>query len=114
MTASLAFSFLLFQGERDIRTLMGFVSLWGLCMAFEMPARQSLMVELVGKENLVNAIALNSGMVNATRVIGPALGGILLAFGPQWCFLMDGLSFTAVLFGLYHMRIEKTTHVSGV
>jgi len=115
MTASLAFSFLLFQGERDIRTLMGFVALWGLCMAFEMPARQSLMVELVGKEHLVNAIALNSAMVNATRVIGPALGGILLnAYGPQWCFLLDGLSFTAVLFGLYRMRIEKTTHVSGV
>jgi MFS family permease len=114
MTASLLFSLLLFQGERDIRTLMGFVSLWGLCMAFEMPARQSLMVELVGKDHLVNAIALNSGMVNATRVIGPAIGGILLAFGPQWCFLMDGLSFIAVLFGLYHMRIDKTTHVSGV
>ncbi len=115
MTASLALSFLLFRGEHDITTLMGFASLWGLCMAFEMPARQSLMVELVGKENLVNAIALNSGMVNATRVIGPALGGLILnAYGPQWCFLMDGLSFIAVLFGLYHMRIEKTTHVSGV
>ena len=115
MTAYLAFSILLFQGERDIRTLMGFVSLWGLCMAFEMPARQSLMVELVGKDHLVNAIALNSAMVNATRVIGPALGGLLLTvYGPQWCFLLDGLSFTAVLFGLYRMRIDKTTHVSGV
>jgi MFS family permease len=114
MTASLAFSLLLFQGERDIRTLMGFVSLWGLCMAFEMPARQTLMVELVGKENLVNAIALNSAMVNATRIIGPAIGGILLsAYGPQWCFLLDAISFTAVLFGLYRMRIEKTTHVTG-
>lgn len=113
MTASLVFSFLLFQGEKDIRTLMGFVSLWGLCMAFEMPARQSLMVELVGKEHLVNAIALNSAMVNATRVIGPAIGGLLLnAYGAQWCFLLDALSFTAVLFGLYRMRIEKTTHVS--
>jgi MFS family permease len=114
MTASLTLSILLFRGEHDISTLMGFVALWGLCMAFEMPARQTMMVELVGKEHLVNAIALNSAMVNATRVIGPAIGGILLStWGPQWCFLVDGLSFTAVLFGLYHMKIEKTTHVSG-
>jgi predicted MFS family arabinose efflux permease len=112
MAASLVFSFLLFHGERDITILMGFVSLWGLCMAFEMPARQSLMVELVGKEHLVNAIALNSAMVNATRVLGPALGGILLSnYGPQWCFLLDALSFTAVLAGLYLMRIDKTTHI---
>lgn len=70
---------MLFHGPVHIAYLMIFASLWGLSMAFEMPSRQSLMVELVGKKDLVNAIALNSAMVNATRVIGPAIGGILLA-----------------------------------
>jgi len=85
---------------------MFFSALWGLCITFEMPARQTLMVELVGKKDLVNAIALNSAMVNSTRVIGPAVGGILLAFfGAGWCFLLDALSYLAVLYALRKIRL---------
>ena len=60
---------MLFRGPVHIAYLMIFAFLWGLATAFEMPARQTLMVELVGKKDLVNAIALNSAMVNSTRVI---------------------------------------------
>ena len=112
MSASLTLSIILFHGSVHVGLLMFFVALWGLTMAFEMPARQSLMVELVGKKDLVNAIALNSAMVNSTRVIGPALGGILLnSCGAAWCFLLDAVSFLAVLYSLYRIRLTSTTHV---
>jgi MFS family permease len=64
-----------------------------------MPARQTMMVELVGKKDLINAIALNGAMVNSARIIGPAVGGILLAyFGAAWCFMLDAFSSLAVLY----------------
>jgi MFS family permease len=88
---------------------MVFASLWGLCITFEMPARQTLMVELVGKKDLVNAIALNSAMVNSTRVIGPAIGGLLLAsFGAAWCFLLDAVSYLAVLYALHKIQLPDS------
>ena len=88
---------------------MVFASLWGLSTTFEMPSRQSLMVELVGKEDLVNAIALNSAMVNSARVIGPAVGGILLAsFGAAWCFLLDAVSYFAVLYAIHKIQLPAS------
>lgn len=106
LLSSLALALMLFHGPVHIGSLMFFSALWGLCITFEMPARQTLMVELVGKKDLVNAIALNSAMVNSTRVIGPAVGGILLAFfGAGWCFLLDALSYLAVLYALRKIRL---------
>jgi predicted MFS family arabinose efflux permease len=97
---------MLFHGPVPIGYLMAFGALWGLATAFEMPARQTLMVELVGKPDLVNAIALNSAMVNSTRIIGPAVGGLLLAsVGAAWCFLLDALSYLAVLYGLHRIQL---------
>jgi MFS family permease len=88
---------------------MIFSCLWGTFMAFEMPARQSLMVELVGKQDLVNAIALNSAMVNSARVVGPAVGGLLLAyFGAAWCFLLDALSYLAVLYAIGKIKLPPS------
>jgi len=85
---------------------MVFAALWGLSMTFEMPSRQTLMVELVGKKDLVNAIALNSAMVNSTRIIGPAVGGLLLAsFGAAWCFLLDAVSYLAVLYAIHKIQL---------
>jgi len=108
MTCSLILALLLFHAPVGIGVLLIFAPLWGLAVAFEMPARQSLMVELVGKKDLVNAIALNSAMVNSSRVIGPAIGSNLYAiFGPAWCFLMDALSFLAVLFGIYKIKLPS-------
>ena len=67
------------------------------------------MVELVGKKDLVNAIALNSAMVNSTRVIGPAIGGLLLAsFGAAWCFLLDAMSYLAVLYAIHKIQLPAS------
>jgi MFS family permease len=79
----------------------------GLVNAFDGPGRQAFVVEMVGREDLPNAIALNSLMFNSARVIGPALGGILLAVvGAAWCFTINGISFLAVIIGLWAMQIK--------
>lgn len=110
MACSLVLSLLLFHGPVAVYVLFIFAPLWGLATAFEMPARQTLQVELVGKKDLVNAIALNSAMVNTSRVIGPAIGSNLYALlGPAWCFLLDALSFLAVLFGIYKIKLPPAT-----
>ena len=78
----------------------------GLVNAFDGPARQAFVVEMVGREDLTNAIALNSLMFNSARVVGPAIGGLLLAaVGPAWCFFFNGLSYLAVIAGLMLMRL---------
>jgi MFS family permease len=78
----------------------------GLVNAFDGPGRQAFVVEMVGREDLPNAIAMNSLMVNSARVIGPALGGILLAVvGTAWCFTINGISFLAVIAGLWMMKV---------
>jgi len=79
--------------------------LLGVVNSFDMPARQSFVPEMVGKEHLLNAVALNSALFNAARIIGPAIAGVVLAaFGPAWCFLANGLTYWAVLVSLGVMR----------
>ena len=66
-------------------------ALLGVVNAFDIPARQSFLVEMVGRDDLMNAIALNSSMVNGARVVGPAIAGLLVAaVGEGWCFLLNG------------------------
>jgi len=78
----------------------------GIVNSFDAPARQAFVVEMVGRDDLPNAIALNSMMFNSARIIGPAMGGLLLAIiGTAWCFTINGLSFLAVLIGLGAMRL---------
>lgn len=78
----------------------------GIVNAFDMPARQAFVVEMVGKEDLTNAIALNSSIFNAGRLIGPAVAGLLVAsFGTALCFALNAISFLAVIAGLFFMRI---------
>jgi MFS family permease len=109
LLSSSVLAVLLFRGPVSISTLMIFAVLWGLSTTFEMPSRQTLMVELVGKKDLVNAIALNSAMVNSTRVIGPAIGGLLLAsFGAAWCFFLDALSYLAVLYAIHKIQLPAS------
>ncbi len=83
----------------------------GFANSFDAPARQSLAVEMVeDRRDLMNAIALNSTIFNLARVIGPTIGGILLAFvGPTWCFTLNGLSFLAVILALFRMRMPLAT-----
>ncbi len=79
----------------------------GLVNSFDSPGRQAFVVEMVGREDLPNAIALNSLMFNSARVVGPALGGLLLALvGAAWCFTINGISYLAVIWGLMAMELR--------
>jgi MFS family permease len=85
----------------------------GLNNAFENPARQSFMMELVGPDHLRNAVSLNSTMVNVARVVGPAIGGLLIAaVGSGWCFLINAVSFIAVISSLTRMDISALSPVT--
>jgi len=78
----------------------------GVANAFDAPARQAFVVELVERDDLTNAIALNSTMFNAAAVVGPAIAGVVYAlFGPAWCFTLNGLSYLAVIAALLAMRL---------
>ncbi len=95
-------------------TLSGTVQLWhvfalatllGVVNAFDIPARQSFLVQLVGRDDLMNAIALNSSMFNGARILGPAIAGAMVAaIGEGWCFFANGASYLAVLAGLAMMH----------
>lgn len=83
-------------------------ALLGVVNAFDIPGRQSFLVDMVGKEDLMNAIALNSSMFNGARVIGPAIAGILVAkIGEGWCFFANAVSYIAVIIGLLLMRVHS-------
>jgi MFS family permease len=78
----------------------------GVINAVDLPARQSFVVELVGKEDLMNAIALNSSMINGARIVGPALAGLIVAWvGEGLCFLFNGISYIAIIAGLLAMKV---------
>jgi len=82
--------------------------LLGVTNAFDTPARQSFVLELVDREHLTNAIALNSTMFNTAVVVGPATAGLAYAaFGPGWCFLLNGVSFIAVIAALLQMKLKR-------
>ncbi len=99
-------------------THYGLVRIWqvvllaalsGSVFAFDAPSRQAFTIELVGKEDLLNAIALNSAVFNAARILGPALAGVLIGFiGMAGCFFLNGLSFLAVIFGLWLISGKRT------
>jgi MFS family permease len=81
-------------------------ALLGVVNAFDVPARQSFLIEMVVREDLMNAIALNSSMFNGARVIGPAIAGILVArIGEGWCFFANAVSYIAVIIGLLMMKL---------
>lgn len=78
----------------------------GIANAFDAPARQAFVAELVEREDMTNAIALNSGMFNTASIVGPALAGLAYAaFGPAWCFTLNGVSFIAVIAALAAMKL---------
>jgi len=103
-------------------TLSGHVHVWhifvlagllGVVNAFDIPGRQSFLVDMVGKEDLMNAIALNSSMFNGARVIGPAIAGVLVAkIGEGWCFAANSISYIAVIVGLLLMRVHSAPRAS--
>ena len=103
---------LTFAGIVQVWEIIVLAALLGLVNAFDGPGRQAFVVEMVGREDLPNAIAINSMMFNGARVIGPALGGLLLAtVGTAWCFFINGLSFLAVIVCLLLMRLTPRAQV---
>jgi len=83
-------------------------ALMGAVNAFDIPARQAFLVDMVGREDLMNAIALNSSMFNGARVIGPSIAGILVAsIGEGWCFAANSISYIAVIIGLLLMHVNR-------
>ncbi|HEX5483618.1 MAG TPA: MFS transporter [Terriglobia bacterium] len=104
-TAAMALAFIL-----AAITLLEHIQVWqimllavllGFVNAFEVPARQAFVVEMVSPDDLINAIALNSSMVNSARILGPAIAGVMVAaIGEGWCFFVNGVSYVAVIAGL--------------
>lgn len=108
MLLAFILSLLTFTGNIDAWHIVLLAFLLGIANAFDAPARQSIVLDLVDKEHLTNAIAMNSSMFNAARAIGPAIAGITYAgLGPAWCFLLNGFSFIAVIIALVIIRIPE-------
>ncbi len=97
------------SGRTGVWEIIILATMLGIVNAFDVPARQSFFIEMVGRDDLLNAIALNSSMFNLARVAGPAIAGALVAIvGEGWCFLLNGVSYLAVIAGLIMMRLEKS------
>jgi MFS family permease len=106
MLLAFALALLTLTHRVTVREIFWLAALLGVVNAFDIPGRQSFLVEMVGKEDLINAIALNSSMFNGARIIGPAIAGLLVAkIGEGWCFLVNAVSYIAVILGLFMMRV---------
>lgn len=100
----------MWSGHMTVSWLLTLATVNGVINAFEIPARQSFVVELVGREDLPGAIALNSSGFNIARVVGPSIGGAVIAsLGLSWCFGLNALSYIAVLGGLMLIRLPVWT-----
>jgi MFS family permease len=90
----------------EVWHIMVLAALLGATNAFDIPARQAFVVEMVGKAELTNAIALNSSLFNGARIVGPAIAGVLVGvFGEGWCFFLNAVSYIAVIAGLLMMHM---------
>jgi MFS family permease len=99
---------LTWSGHINIPLLMLLAAVHGACSTVEIPARQALMFELVGRDDLQPAIALNSSGFNLARVVGPAIGGVVIAkLGIAWCFGLNALSYGFVLWGLQRVAVAR-------
>jgi MFS family permease len=110
MVQSLALAGLTLSHHITIAWVLALSVMQGIINAFDMPGRQAFMVQMVeDRRDLSNAIAINSSMVNAARLVGPSLAGMLIAVSSEgWCFLVDGISYIAVIASLLLMRIHVT------
>jgi MFS family permease len=117
-TVSMVLAFLL-----AVLTLTHRIQVWqiivlaaglGVVNAFDIPARQAFLMDMVGREDLMNAIALNSSMFNGARILGPAVAGIVVAWvGEGWCFFANAVSYIAVIAGLLMMKIEHPANLAN-
>jgi MFS family permease len=108
MLQSFALAAMVFTDTVTVPLILSLQVLQGVINAFDTPARQAFVVEMVeDRADLPNAIALNSSMVNASRILGPSIGGVIIAAtGEGWCFLIDAISYVAVIVSLLMMQVE--------
>lgn len=108
MVQSFVLAALAFSGDPPLGALYAVAVFGGVCMAFDNPARRSFVVEMVPPHGINNAVSLNSALMTSSRVVGPALAGLLVStVGYGWAFLGDGVSYVAVLAGLWMMRTSE-------
>lgn len=114
MVLAFIYSALVLTGTIRIWQIFVIAALLGTVNAFDIPARQAFIVDMVGREDLMNAIALNSSMFNGARIVGPAVAGIVVAsIGEGWCFFANGVSYIAVITGLLLMKVTPTRRDFG-
>jgi MFS family permease len=107
MALAFALAALTLTGQVKIWHVFTLAAMLGVVNAFDLPTRQAFLSDMVSKDDLINAIALNSSMVNGARIVGPAVAGLVVAeVGEGWCFFCNGVSYLAVLAGLLAMRVE--------
>jgi MFS family permease len=108
MAQAFALAFLVWTGAVEYWHVLVLATVLGIANTVDMPARQSFLIELVGRDDLMNAIGLNSAIFNTARALGLALAGMLIAaLGTAVCFLVNGLSFLAVLASLFALRVDE-------
>lgn len=107
MILALTLAALVFTHTVKYEYILILAVLLGITNSIDMPARQSFMIEIAGREDLMNAIALNSVTFNLAKILGPSMGAVLMAtLGTGWCFLLNGLSFIAVIYGLLQIKVK--------
>ncbi|HJQ68161.1 MAG TPA: MFS transporter [Blastocatellia bacterium] len=108
MAQALVLAALTLTNHVTVEAVIALAFVLGAVNAFDLPTRQSFVAEMVGREDLMNAIALNSSMINGARIVGPALAGLIVAWvGEGHCFLINGLSYIAVIGGLLSMKLTN-------
>jgi MFS family permease len=108
MLLAFALAFLTLAHVVQVWHIFLLAALLGVVNAFDIPARQAFIVDMVGREDLLNAIALNSSMFNGARVVGPAVAGLIVAaVGEGWCFFVNAVSYLAVIAGLLLMKVPR-------
>ncbi len=112
MLVSVVLAVVTLTGLATLPVVYALAALGGLILVFDSPGRQTLTFQMVGPGELPNAVALNSGLFNASRVVGPALAGVTIAVaGVGLCFVVNAVSFLAVLVALKEMRVEELTPI---
>ena len=106
MVLAFTLALLTLSGRVEVWHVLALAALLGVANGFDIPTRQAFVVELVGRQDLVNAIALNSSMFNGARIVGPAIAGVVVAaVGEGWCFFGNAVSYVAVIAGLLALRL---------
>ncbi|MBI2708986.1 MAG: MFS transporter [Actinobacteria bacterium] len=105
MVESFALALVVFSGQAAVWNIFALAGVQGIITAFDNPARRAFVVEMVPKDQVANAVSLNSAVMTGSRVVGPAAAGALvISVGFGWAFLLDGISYLAVIYGLWAMR----------